>query len=256
MESYPRLAELQQTFVAPSGLRESRPRDVQLSAAGRALAAVGGLLLAAAIGVFIVLSGMVRRQADDRRALIERGEIVSGQVTRLWTSGDDRRRVNYRFTVDGRAYDDHMKVSSERRRSLQVGSEISVRYVPGNPTMNTLDGTMPGSMPPALPAVLSAGMATFGLLCVLAIRRQHQLLAEGRIAPGVVTGHRKHHTGHGGTHRSMTYDFPLLSGAVASGKSATSSKPPAIGSVICVVYDPEFPKRNSVYPLSLVTPVG
>jgi len=255
MEINPRLAEVQQTFVAPSGLRESRPRDVQLSGAGRALAVVGALLLFAAIGLFIGLSGIARRQADDRRALIERGETVPGQVTRLWTSGDDRRRVNYRFTVDGRTYDDHMKVSNERRRGLEVGSEIAVRYVPGNPAVNILDGTMTGDMPPALPAVFSAGVATFGGLCLLAIRRQHQLLTEGRIAPAVVTGHRKHHTGHGGTHRSMTYEFPLLSGAVATGKCSTSSKPPAIGSVICIVYDPEYPKRSSVYPLSLVTPV-
>jgi hypothetical protein len=52
----------------------------------------------------------------------------------------------------------------------------------------------------------------------------------------------------------MTYEFPLLSGAVASGKAGTSAKPPAIGSVICVIYDPESPKRNAVYPLSLVIP--
>jgi hypothetical protein len=50
----------------------------------------------------------------------------------------------------------------------------------------------------------------------------------------------------------MTYDFALLNGAVASGRSQTSSKPPAIGSVICVVYDPDRPSRNLAYPFQLV----
>jgi hypothetical protein len=94
-----------------------------------------------------------------------------------------------------------------------------------------------------------------GGLCLFAIQRQRRLLSEGRAAPALVTGHHRHRTSHG-THRSMTYAFPLLSGGVASGKGRTSNKPPAIGSVICVVYDPESPNRNTVYPLSLVTPSG
>jgi hypothetical protein len=43
---------------------------------------------------------------------------------------------------------------------------------------------------------------------------------------------------------------------VASGKSGTSSKPPAVGTVICVVYDPDRPSRNRVYPLALVKPAS
>jgi hypothetical protein len=52
---------------------------------------------------------------------------------------------------------------------------------------------------------------------------------------------------------TMTYDFPLMNGAVRSGSSGTSDKPPAIGGVICIVYDGELPKRNKPYPFSLVT---
>jgi hypothetical protein len=255
METSRQLAELQRTFVAPSGLRESRPRDVQLTGGGRALMTVAVLMFAVAIGAFVGLSGEVRRQANDRRALLEHGVTVAGQVTRLWTSGDDRRRVNYRFVVDGRAYNDHTKVSNERRRTLQVGSEILVRYVPADPSINVLEGmTLGGGMPAVLPAVIAALIAAGGSLFLLGIRGQRRLLAEGRVAPAIVTAHHSHSTSHGGKHRSMTYEFPLLSGAVASGKSGTSAKPPAIGSVICVIYDPESPKRNKVYPLSLVTP--
>jgi hypothetical protein len=74
------------------------------------------------------------------------------------------------------------------------------------------------------------------------------------VASAKVTGHAKHHRSPGGTHPSITFAFPLLMGAVASGKSGASSKPPAIGSAITVVYDPEQPRRNAVYPFSLVKP--
>jgi hypothetical protein len=33
---------------------------------------------------------------------------------------------------------------------------------------------------------------------------------------------------------------------------ANASTPPAEGAPICVLYDPENPRRNAIYPLSLV----
>jgi hypothetical protein len=50
----------------------------------------------------------------------------------------------------------------------------------------------------------------------------------------------------------MRYEFSVLSGAVVSGRRSSSSKPPEIGSTIWVLYDPERPKLNRPYPLSLV----
>jgi hypothetical protein len=87
-----------------------------------------------------------------------------------------------------------------------------------------------------------------GLLCLYAVRRERQLLENGRPAAAIVTGQRKHRSSEGGTHRSITYEFRLLSGASGKGTSSTSSKPPAIGSVICVVYDPDRPRRSKPYP--------
>ena len=45
----------------------------------------------------------------------------------------------------------------------------------------------------------------------------------------------------------------LLSGAVRKGHSSANKRSvPAVGSVICVIYDPDNPRRNAVYPFSLV----
>ena len=162
--------------------------------------------------------------------------------------------MRYRFVVDGRAYESTEHVSTARRRALHVGSTIDVRYLPGDPQQNDLGGTPRQSLPIWLPFLVGLATAAMGALCLFSIGKQRQLLTEGRAAPAIVRSHHRHHTGHGGTHRSLTYEFPLLSGAVATGRSQTSSKPPAVGSVICVIYDPDRPTRSMVYPLSLVQP--
>ena len=249
-----KLADLQRTFVAPPRLAMSRPRPVQLTAGGRALVIVAALLFVGSVGGGLMLLREAREQAGAQQALVERGVVTTGEVTRLWPRGDDFRRVRYHFIVDGRAYESTERVSTARRRALQVGSAINVRYVPGEPQQNDLGGTTDPSLPIWLPFVVSMAAASMGLLCLFAIQKQRRLLTDGRAAPAIVRSLHRHHTGHGGTHRSLTYEFPLLNGAVATGRSHTSNKPPAVGSVICVIYDPDRPARSMAYPFSLVQP--
>jgi hypothetical protein len=118
-----------------------------------------------------------------------------------------------------------------------------------------LAGTTPGVMPLWLPVLVALAIAGGGWGCLAVLAAERRLLMEGRPAPAMVTAHLKHHSQHG-THRSMTYDFLLLNGAMTSGKSSTSSKPPAIGSVICVIYDADRPSRSKPYPFSLVRPAA
>jgi hypothetical protein len=156
--------------------------------------------------------------------------------------------------VNGGVVGGEREVSPERRRALQVGSPIDVRYLPSRPTVNDLGGRPRSGMPMPVPFVVASILGALGVLCLFLVHRQRRLLTEGRVASAVVTGHEKHSSSHGGTHRSITYEFPLLSGAVASGKSGASKKPPTLGSVITVVYDPDQPTRSAVYPFSLVKP--
>ena len=249
-----KLADLQRAFVAPPRLATSRPRPVQLTAGGRALVVVAVLLFAGSVGGGLTLLREAREQAGTERALVNRGVTAAGEVTRLWPTGDNSRRVRYRFVVDGRVYESTERVSAARRRTLRVGSPIEVRYVPGEPQKHDLGGTSGPSLPIWLPFVVSTAAAAMGLLCLFAVQKQRRLLTDGRAAPAIVRSHHHHHTGHGGTHRSLTYEFPLLNGAVATGRSQTSSKPPAVGSVICVIYDPDRPTRSMAYPFSLVQP--
>jgi len=245
------LAELKRTFVAPSGLESSRPRPVRLTMAGRFLAGFAVFLFGAAIVLGVVLTRQARRDAARAQTLAESGVMTGGTVTWLGRDGDDRTRVRYRFLVDGRTYNAEGRVSSARRRELVVGSSIDVRYVPDDPRLNNLGTSRRGGLPIGIPILVAAVLGLPGVAMLLGIGAERRLLSEGRVAPGIVTGKQKRHSSHGGTHESMTYDFPLLTGLVASGKSSTS-KPPAVGTIVCVVYDPERPARNRVYPFSLV----
>lgn len=248
-----RLGELRGTFVRPPGLDDSRPRALQLTASGRALLVVAVVLGAAAVAACVGMSLVVRQQADDRRAIVERGVVTEGVVTRLWASGDNRQKVEYAFVAGGVRHEGDIKVSAERRRTLRVGSPLAVRYLAERPDFNDLGGRPRSGMPAALPFVIAAVLVACAGLCAFGLRRQWTLLSDGRVAPALVTGHTSEKTQHG-TQRQMTYEFLLLSGAVGSGKSQTSDEPPAVGSVIPVIYDPDHPARNRVYPFRLVRP--
>jgi len=99
-------------------------------------------------------------------------------------------------------------------------------------------------------APLVGGVSLFiGALCRVVLLTERRLLSEGRAAPAVVTKVTKPH---GNSHGMIAYDVLLPGGGVRSAMSASGSKPPAVGSVICIVYDPERPRRTLRYPPSLV----
>jgi hypothetical protein len=89
-------------------------------------------------------------------------------------------------------------------------------------------------------------VAVPAFLLPIAVRREARLLAEGRPAPGRVTGFKR-----AGKTIQVQYEFHLLNGALVKGK-VNRSKPPIEGTTVCVLYDPENPRRNAPYPLSLV----
>jgi hypothetical protein len=248
-----KLFDLQRGFVPPAPITLSRPRYVRLTLAGRALLVLAVCLFAGAIAAMVGLTAVAQREAANRNAILERGVMTTGTVTRLWQDDDNRRKVAYRFEAAGESFTANRNVSSERRRGLTVGAPIAVRFLPDNPRVNDLGGTPDRPMPMAIPPLAATGLATLGATCVWAIRGQRRLLEDGRAAPGIVTAHKTDKSSHG-KHHSMTYAFQLTSGAMATGKAGTSSKPPAIGSVVTVIYDPDRPKRSRVYPFSLVRP--
>ena len=82
MDTGNRLTDIQRTFVRPARLGESRPRYVRMTRAGRALFVFAIVLFVGAIVAMIAISREAQRQAERRAALVERGVMTTGEVTR------------------------------------------------------------------------------------------------------------------------------------------------------------------------------
>jgi hypothetical protein len=237
------------SWTPPDGLGYSSLRPVRLTGGGIALVVVAVAMLLGAVAAGIGLGITVRRQAKEQLLLREQGVDTDAQVTRLWrsTSKEDRRYwVAYRFTVQERAYEARKKVSTRIWQTLTVGSSLPVRYLPSDPKVNHPTEWDDTPMPNWLPYLLSGALVAIAFGCTIPLRIQMRLLTEGRPAPGIVTGHRRTRDG-----TILRYEFQLLNGATAKGRGQ-SRRPPGIGSPVCVLYDPENPRRNAPYPLTLV----
>ena len=125
---------------------------------------------------------------------------------------------------------------------------------PSNPGLNCPSYLTRQGMPRWLPFGIGFIMAAGGAAIALAVRRQTRLLADGRAAPALVTRlSNVARDSHGGNHgRKYYYEFPVLSGAIAKGHGGPTKRFPAVGSTLCVLYDPDNPAKNAPYPLSLV----
>jgi hypothetical protein len=249
MERHRELAELQKDWRPPVELSGSSSREVELSRGGKAVASLAIVLMLGAIASIVFLTREASRQAAETNHLLTAGLVVEGVITRHWRTGgeDSKHRIAYEFRHDGRLYGGSATTSKRLWAKLGVGSTVPVRFVPDRPERNHLDGSRTGNMPIWLPPALSALLVALAMLMVWLIRRQMQLLADGRPALARVV---KHNSGQHG--KSYTYEFPVLGGGTKKGNSGEISKPPAVGSTICVIYDRDNPGRNCPYPLSLV----
>ncbi len=237
-----------ENWTPPYGLGYSSLRPVQLTGSGIAMVVLAVALVLGAIAAGVGLGTTAKRQAQEHRLLSQQGVNTEAQITRVWRTGgeDQQHLVSYRFTVEERAYVARKKVPSRIWKTLRAGSSLPVRYLPSNPKVNHPTEWSDSPMPNWVPYLVFAALVGTASALAMLLRKQMWLLTEGRPAPGIVTGHRRTKDG-----TVIRYEFTLLNGATAKGRGQ-SRRPPAIGSQICVLYDPENPRRNAPYPLSLV----
>jgi hypothetical protein len=242
----------------PQELDRPLPRPVRLTGIGifycvMALACfLCGMVLTAQLCI-----PELRRQAENdslTRSLTAEGSETEATVTRLW-SALGRDRVSYDYTVDGRSYHSGSYIASQHWQQLQVGSPLAIRYLPSDPTK-----TCPNADPPnsgnnwsiVLPmACIALGfMSLFAFSHLSAVWPQFRLLARGKPVRGVVTrcneGSRRRMSGY-----FWYYDFPLADGGQCQGKDF-SRQPAAEGTLVTVLYDPNKPRRNDLYPMETV----
>jgi Protein of unknown function (DUF3592) len=235
-------------WTPPDSLGYSSLRPVRLTGQGKALIGISAALVIGAIVLGVFLGGVTRRQAEEQRLLRDQGIAADATVTRAWI-GDDKERqpwVAYRFDYGGNIYTRRVQTPTKIWQGLRAGSTIPVRFVPSQPSISHPIAWSTRALPFWLAWLLAGAGAAIALLVLIPLRRQSRLLAEGRPAPGRVTAIK-----HGDKVLVIKYEFRLLNGVVAKGR-ANASKAPAEGAILCVLYDPENPRCNALYPLSLV----
>lgn len=240
----------------PVELQRSTPREVALTAAGRIVAGLAFALAVGALVAFALLYAKAGRDAQRQREMLAQAAQTQATVTavRLTSGKNPERVITYEFAAGNQSYGGTTRVRRNQLRTLAVGSPVAVGYVPARPQENWLVGHEPAPMPWALVAVVPLGMLLGAAGLAYALRRERRLLAEGRPALARVTESKRIRYGHGSTNR-VRYEFTLPSGGTRSGRYDTNRAAPAAGATIVVLYDPDEPRRQGRYPLSLVRPV-
>jgi len=235
-------------WTPPDSLGYSSLRAVRLTTTGKALIVLSVTLVIGAVVLGVFLERKVQREAAERTLLQDQGIAADAVVTRVWRGGekDSEHRVTYRFENGGRTYSRSVGTPVVIWRTLTPGADLPVRFVPSRPAINHPAAWPSKELPFWLPYLIAAMVAVPAFLLPIPVRREARLLAEGRPAPGRVTGFKKIDQS-----IRVQYEFRLLNGTVAKGK-VNRSKPPVVGAPLCVLYEPENPRRNALYPLSLV----
>jgi len=249
MERYRELEQLRRNWKPPVELMGSTPREVKLSAGGIGVACLIATLFLGAIASVLGLSRVATRQAARTQALYESGARTEAVITRHWRTGgeDSQRRIAYEFEHQGQVYRRTVRTPKAIWSRLSVGATIPVRFVQANPELNHPAEWRTSDMPQWLPAATAAGLVAVALVLIFVLRRQMQLLSDGRPAPARVTAHKRGQHGH-----SIVYEFPLLEGGIGKGRGGEGSKPPSVGATISIVYDRDNPSRSAIYPMSMV----
>ncbi len=237
---------LKSNWTPPDGLRSASPRPVRLTRLGTGVGFAAGLLIIGAFLVGIFLARTVRRQELEHRLLDEQGIAADAVITRTWRTNDkaNEPRVTYRFACRDSICTNSVQAPLNLWREMKVGAPLAIRFVPSRPNIShPVDWPWRG-LPTWMPYVITGLIAAIGSLIAVQLARQMRLLADGRPARGQVTAIRRAKT------LVVLYEFQLPDGTVRKGRAA-ATKRPEIGSAVCVLYDPDNPRRNTLYPLSL-----
>ena len=242
------MLESTERWTPPDSLGYSSLRPVCLTRQGKALIGLGVILAIGGVLLGVFLAGVSRRQTGERHRLGTEGLGADATVTRAWIadSKDRQQWIAYRFDYGGRSYTHEVEAPGKIWQGLSAGSTIQVRFVPSQPSISHPIAWNAQALPLWLACLLAGTIAALSPLPLIPLRRQARLLTEGRPAPGRVTAVKK-----ADKFLVVHYEFRLLNGVVVEGKAHANSAP-AGDATLCVLYDPENPRRNSLYPLSLV----
>lgn len=240
----------------PDELGGSVPRDVELTKHGIAIVAVAGALAVAALAAAALLSALHRRGIAEQELRSRDSVVATATVTRVVPRSNDRRRVavSYTYSVDGREFRGDVDRRMAPATRPRPGDHLAVAFLRSRPDQSWMPDRPPRDGPPLLlvpfVSLLLAGLA-FGI--AFSVRRQWQLLAEGRVVAGIVTPSRRLGVGRKGA-SCLEYEFRPLGGSRAAARFDASKRSLSAGEAVVVVYHRDNPRWSSLYPFEFVRP--
>jgi hypothetical protein len=235
-----------QNWTAPRELKSALPRQTRFSGRGMFNIILSVVFLFAALFLGLWLKNEASKDTAHTRQLHAQGQEASGEINKLWES-KSARMVAYEFTANGARIHGESEVPDKMWAGVRRAGFLPVRYLPSDPTVNhpaAWDAErLPEWFPVVIPLlwVLGSGFLLFNL------RRQGKVATDGVPAAGVVTKCRRVKGGW-----AARYQFRTPEGAIAKGRDRVYSKLEP-GSSVCVLYLPDNPRRNHIYPLCLYT---
>ena len=228
----------------PSELRGSLPRRVQVKSANASAVIVVAVLC---LGVGGVLTGAAYRgiaaQIRARTALRQEGRDTVATVTATH-AGHGSPTVTYAFKVNGLSYWGKAEISNYRL-VFHESDQIAVRYLPADPTVNhPADWEWSGlETMDLIPEVFLLFLTSVGVVALVALFRDRKLARRGRPAKARVTD-----CSPGKADFRVEYEFRTDDGVPVTGHSSSPDEYGA-GATVCILYLPQRPQRNSMYPL-------
>jgi hypothetical protein len=178
------------------------------------------------------------QQFQDRALLRSNGHVVVGTVT-----PPSRCCTYYRFNVDGRSYQGKAEEPLFTSVISHVSDQILIRFLPSNPAINHPD-SWEWSLYCGLDYMILVTLSwVMGSVALIALCRDRNLVRKGRVAEAIVTSCvRRDRLFH------IEYEFRAVDGTPMKGHADRKEESEA-GARVWVLYLPELPKRNDLYPL-------
>jgi hypothetical protein len=229
-------------WSAPPELCGATPRQVKWKSGGKAC-----LIYAIVLGVLSIFVGLgIYGHAYQDARLRQEGRQTDGVVTALskrTSRGTDYYMVQYEARVDGKKLSGESRIPGRIWRQLKTGSPLPVKYVPSD-----LDDHRAAASTDLEVSywVSPAAMSLIGLFAVgmyMPLRKEKRLLTAGIPVFGVITQCAKTRPGI----NLLKWEFQLPDGSIVKG-NATRHFTLSASREVCVLYDPDHPRRNMLYP--------
>lgn len=229
---------------SPSELLGPLPRRVQMNSANASAMVVVAVLFLGVGGVMVgsACQGILT-QTRQRTALRQEGRNTVGKVTATH-AGHGSPTVTYAFEANGLNYSGKAELTNYHL-IFHESDQIAIRYLPTDPTVNhPADWEWSGLViMDLIPKVFMLFLTSVGVVALVALFRDRKLARRGRPAKGVVTD-----CSAGKSDFRVEYEFRTEDGVPVTGHSSSPDEYGA-GARVCILYLPQKPQRNSMYPL-------